>query len=295
MENIGRYRTESVLGSGAIATVWLAHDDDLNAAVAIKVLADKWAKDEDIRRRFIAEARILSQADSPHIVAIHRVAELEDGRPYIVMALADRGSLDDRLRQRALDRRQFTVEEACLMSKDIASGLQAAHALGVVHRDLQPSAVLFRTDPAGGSADDEIVMLADFGIAEAKAKTTIGTGAPPYMAPEQGEGRGDERTDLYRAGVILYELLAGRVPYAFDSLPAVVKAQAAGPPVEITLLRPDVPPALASALGRVLSHDPADRHDSAAEWKQALVRAEETPGPVGSPPHAAKEGPYPRG
>ncbi len=293
MDNIGRYRTERVLGSGAFATVWLAHDDDLNVDVAIKVLADNWAKDEDVRRRFIEEARILWQADSPHIIGIHHMDELPDGRPYFVMAVADRGALEDRMRQRAVDRLQFTVDEACDLSIDIASGLEAAHQLGVVHRDLKPSAILFRTDPAGRSPDDEILVLADFGIAKslARAKTTIATGTPHYMAPEQAEGRVDERTDLYSAGIILYELLAGRVPYAFDSLPAVVKAQAAGPPVDITLLRPDVPPALASALSRVLSLDPDSRFESATAWREALTRAEETPDAVSIPPPPAAAAP----
>ncbi len=285
MEQIGRYRTERVLGSGAFATVWLAHDDDLEAAVAIKVLADNWARDEDIRRRFIEEAKILWNAKSPHIISIHHMGELPDGRPYFVMEIADGGSLEDRMRQRAIDRLQFTVAEACGISIDIATGLEAAHALGVVHRDLKPSAVLFRSDPTG-RAGQETLVLADFGIAKslAKAKTTIATGTPHYMAPEQAEGRVDERTDLYSAGVIMYELLAGRVPYAFDSLPAVVKAQASGPPVDITLLRPDVAPALAHALSRVLSRDPDGRFDSAAGWKEALTRAADTPDAVPSAP-----------
>lgn len=271
MESIGRYRTKRVLGSGTFATVWLAHDDELDVDVAIKVLADNWARDEDVRRRFLDEARILWRADSPHIVRIHHLDELPDGRPYFVMAYADGGSLDDRMRQRAVDRRQFTVDEAVATAVDIAAGLEATHALGVVHRDLKPSAILFQSDPSGRT---EKLLLVDFGIAKslATSKTTAATGTPHYMAPEQAEGRVDERSDLYSAAVILYELLAGRVPYAFDSLTEVIKAQAAAPPVSISLLRPDVPEHLAAAIQRALSHDPDGRFATAAEWADAITQ-----------------------
>jgi serine/threonine protein kinase len=270
MDTIGRYRTERVLGSGTFATVWLAHDDQLDVDVAIKVLADNWARDEDIRRRFLDEARILWRADSPHIVRIHHLDELADGRPYFVMAYADRGSLEDRMRQRAIDRRQFTVDESVAIAADIARGLEASHALGIVHRDLKPSAVLFRSEPASGG---ETLVLVDFGIAKslATAKTTVATGTPHYMAPEQAEGHVDERTDVYSAAVILYELLAGRVPYAFDSLTEVVKAQASGPPTDIALLRPDVPPDLAAVIHRALSLDPDGRFATARDWRDAIT------------------------
>lgn len=282
MENIGRYKIERVLGSGAFATVWLGHDDELDVDVAIKVLADNWVHDEDIRQRFLEEARILWRAQSPNIVRIHHIDVLEDGRPYLVMALADQGSLEDRMTERAVSRRQFTIEEAVTTSLGIASGLEAAHALDIVHRDLKPSAVLFQSIPG---SDEPQLVLADFGIAKsiAQSKTTVATGTPHYMAPEQAEGRVDQRTDIYSAAVILYEMLVGRVPYAFDSLTEVIRAQAASPPVSIALLRPDAPPALAAAVTKALAHDPDDRFGSVAEWKQALTDS------LAAPPQAAAE------
>lgn len=298
MERIGRYRIDRVLGSGAFATVWLGHDDELDVDVAIKILAENWVHDEDVRKRFLEEARILWRAQSPNIVRIHHIDVLEDGRPYLVMALADQGSLDDRMRDRAVNRRQFTVTEAVDISVAIATGLEAAHALDIVHRDLKPSAVLFQSIPG---AEEPQLVLADFGIAKsiAQSKTTVATGTPHYMAPEQAEGRVDQRTDVYSAAVILYELLAGRVPYAFDSLAEVIRAQATAPPVSISLLRPDAPQALADALTKALSMNPDDRFGSATEWKNALksaMSAEPTPAmppPVTAPaaPAAAAEAP----
>src|SRR5947209_772599 len=100
VDRIGRYRTERVLGSGAFGTVWLAHDETLDARVAIKVLAENWARDDAFRQRFIDEARVLWRADSDHLVRVHTVDELPDGRPYFVMDYADRGTLEERMRAR---------------------------------------------------------------------------------------------------------------------------------------------------------------------------------------------------
>ncbi len=291
MENIGRYTVVRMLGSGAFATVWLGHDDELDVDVAIKVLAENWVHDEDVRQRFLEEARILWRAQSPNIVRIHHIDVLEDGRPYLVMALADQGSLEDRMSERAVNRRQFTIDETVDIGLAIASGLEAAHALNIVHRDLKPSAVLFQSVPG---SDDPQLVLADFGIAKsiAQSKTTVATGTPHYMAPEQAEGRVDQRTDVYSAAVIMYEMLAGRVPYAFDSLAEVIRAQSAAPPVAVGLLRPDAPPALADAVSKALSRNPDDRFASATEWKRALAAAssgevattpEEPPPPAPAP------------
>ena len=288
MESIGRYSIERVLGSGAFATVWLGHDDELDVDVAIKVLAENWVHDDDVRQRFLDEARILWRAQSPNIIRIHHIDVLDDGRPYMVMALADQGSLEDRMHERAVNRSQFSVQEAVDVGIGIATGLEAAHALDIVHRDLKPSAVLFQSVP--GQEESQLV-LADFGIAKsiAKSKTTVATGTPHYMAPEQAEGRVDERTDVYSAAVILYEMLAGRVPYAFDTLAEVIRAQAAAPPVAVGLLRPDTPPALADAIGKALSHNPEDRFAGATEWKAALTAVVADAPPPQPPPPVSPE------
>ncbi|MBI2169491.1 MAG: protein kinase [Actinobacteria bacterium] len=294
-ERIGRYRTERVLGSGAFATVWLATDEALDASVAIKVLADNWAHDEDVRRRFTDEARILWRADSDRIIRVHTVEELDDGRPYFVMAYADRGSLADRIAQQRSAGASFAVEEALGFSRDIAEGLGVAHALQIVHRDLKPSNVLFQSVPEHQGGGERLV-LADFGIARSLAQSrgrTIATGTPQYMAPEQADGQADERSDVYSAAVILYELLVGEPPFPFDSLGQVLRAQREQPVPRARARRADVPPGLDDLLTRTMSADPSQRPATARDWSAALHEVSENAGaaPVAGPPLGATMGP----
>jgi serine/threonine protein kinase len=265
------------VGSGAFATVWLAEDETLNVPVAIKVLAENWSHDEEVHRRFLEEARILWRADSDHIVRIHNVDTLPDGRPYFVMDLADRGTLHERMRGRVQAGGRYSIEEAIAISLAIADGLKVAHALGIVHRDLKPANVMFQSVPAHhGVTQDEKLILTDFGMAKSVARsrgTTIATGTPYYMAPEQTEGRADERSDIYSAGVVLFELLAGRVPYPYDSPGRLFAAQMSEPPTSITELRPDIPPALGETLHRALAVEPAQRWPRVEAWADALTAA----------------------
>ena len=131
---IGRYRAERIVGSGAFGSVWLALDEALGTWVAIKILAENWAHEEEIRRRFMEEARILWRADSEHIVRIHNVDQLPDGRPYFVMDYVDRGTLELRMRQRSAAGQPWSAREAIDIGLAIAEGLEVAHALGIVHR-----------------------------------------------------------------------------------------------------------------------------------------------------------------
>src|SRR4051812_13199055 len=152
----GRYTGERLLGTGAFATVWLARDEALDAPVAVKVLAENWAHDADVRRRFADEARILRRLESDHIVRVYDVSELADGRPYFVMEYADRPDLAARINERVQRGAQYGVDEALDLSLGIADALAIAHALEVVHRDLKPSNVLFRSVGSHlGDARDE--------------------------------------------------------------------------------------------------------------------------------------------
>ena len=274
MERIGRYTVERVLGSGAFGTVWLARDEAVDTNVAIKVLADNWVQNEAVRQRFIDEARILFQIESDHIVRVHTVEDLPDGRPYFVMEYADRGSLEERMTERLTPGGWFTLDEALALSRDIALGLKVAHVFGIAHRDLKPANVMFRSIPAHLAADtDERLVLVDFGIAKSLAtsgSTTIATGTPHYMAPEQSEGRADHRSDLYSAAVILYELLAGRVPYPVDSIGALIRAQSVADFPAIRTIRGDVTVELDAAIRRALAADPAARFADADAWLAAL-------------------------
>ncbi|MEX1008739.1 MAG: serine/threonine-protein kinase [Acidimicrobiia bacterium] len=285
-ERIGRYDAERVLGSGAFATVWLARDEALDAQVAIKVLAENWAHDDDVRRRFAEEARVLWRLDSDRVIRVHAVAELEDGRPYFVMDYADRGSLADRMKTRASEGRQYSIDEALDIGIEIAEALAVVHRLGVVHRDLKPSNVLYRTIGSHhGDTRTERMVLADFGVAralDAATAFTIAAGTPHYMAPEQSEGRADERSDVYAAGVVLYELLAGRVPYPYESVGAVMRAQLTETPAPISSIRDDAPAALDAALARALSAEPEQRYASATEWADALRSVRAVPVESGS-------------
>jgi serine/threonine protein kinase len=206
---VGRYRLDHVLGSGAFASVWLAHDDELDSHVAIKVLAPGLINDLDVRARFIDEARMLRRADSERLVRVHDIGQLTDGRPYFVMSYADRGTLADRLR----GKRPLGVPEALRLATEIARGVGVIHRMGIIHRDLKPSNVLFQTVPGG-----ERLLIADLGLAKAlihaSGAFTMPVGTPGYMSPEQTRLGGglDVRADVYGLGALTYHLLTGKPP-----------------------------------------------------------------------------------
>ena len=128
------------IGNGAFATVWLAYDEQLDSPVAVKVLADNWTEDDHIRRRFQEEGRYLRKVESPHVVSVYDAGELDDGRPYLVMSYADQGTLADRLEVEGL-----TVAQAMEVVRQVGAGLQALHDRDIVHRDVKPANVLFRS------------------------------------------------------------------------------------------------------------------------------------------------------
>jgi serine/threonine protein kinase len=284
LAHIGRFQVERALGSGSYATVWLARDEDLDARVAIKLLAENWSMNQDARRRFMEEARALRRLDSDRIVRVYEVGHLTDGRPYMVMEFADRGTLEDRLRLRGQLDQPFSVKEAVGLSLEIAECLIAVHDLRIVHRDVKPSNVLFRTVPRerqdalrrdGKPVASERTLLGDFGIArrlEGLLSHTMVVGSPQYMAPEQADparaGTVDYRSDVYSSAVILYEILTGRVPFSFDEPDELLRSRDDAPPIQT--LRHDVPPSLADVLSRGLDTDPARRFASSWEWRDAL-------------------------
>ena len=237
-----------LLGSGAFATVLLAHDDALDAPVAVKVLAENWAHRLDVHERFLQEAQILRRCDSPNVVQVYDLGDLDDGRPYFVMALADRGTLADRLARESLD-----VPTALRYATEAAAGVAALHDIGVIHRDVKPSNVLLRT----GRGGEERVLVADLGMAKETARAsgfTLTAGTPGYMAPEQITGEGlSVRADVYGLGALLHELLTGALPGRAE---------------------PDaVPGELAAVVRRALDPDPERRYADAGEFAAALAGA----------------------
>ncbi|MEU9479061.1 serine/threonine-protein kinase [Streptomyces sp. NPDC048191] len=256
LERIGRYRLERPLGTGGFATVWLAHDDELQAPVAVKVLAENWAHRLDIRDRFLSEARLLRRAGSNRVVQVYDIGELPDGRPYFVMEYADGGTLADLLAGGPLP-----VRHALALTAEAARAAAALHEAGIVHRDIKPTNVLLHTAPDGTRR----VLLADLGLAKSLAQAsvlTLAAGSAGYQPPEQAEpGEGiDERADVYSLGAVGYELVTGSVP---------------GPPGRVVpprRLRPDLGEDVERALLRALEPDRARRWPGAQPFANELDR-----------------------
>ncbi|WP_091107343.1 serine/threonine-protein kinase [Micromonospora citrea] len=262
---IGPYRIERLLGAGSFATVWLGHDPRLDSRVAIKVLAENWHHDLRVRERFLDEARLLRRLDDERLVRVHALGELPDGRPYAVLAWADGGSLRDRLAAGPIP-----VPAALDLLADIADGVAVLHRHGVVHRDLAPGNVLFRSAP-----DGERPLIADLGLAKALAAAsglTARAGTPGYMAPEQDDPFAivDIRADVYGLGRLGLRLLGG----------------GAERPGGAVRLRAGVPPEVAAVLRRATAARPADRHPDAAAFGAALRHAAGRPARYAAGPPA---------
>jgi non-specific serine/threonine protein kinase len=264
---VGPYRVLRRLGQGGMATVWLAHDERLDRPVALKFLHEERHGDANgapaagARLRLLAEARAAARLDHPHVASVFDVGESPDGRLYIAMAYCEGGSLAERLRAGPL-----APDDARRIARQLATALGAAHARGIVHRDVKPANVLF--DAAGA------VRLADFGIAKVAesdvTRSGIVLGTAAYLAPEQVAGeRVDHRADLWALGVTLYEMLAGRRPFAGPSPAAVLHAIVSTEPEPLARVAPGAPPGLVAVVDALLRKSPDARPADA----DAVVRA----------------------
>lgn len=271
---LGRYPVRRRIGSGAFATVWLAYDEQLDSPVAIKVLADNWTEDLHARQRFIEEGRFLRKVESPHVVSVYDAGELSDSRPFLVMSYADQGSLADRLELEPL-----TVPQVLHVIGEVGAGLHALHQRGVMHRDVKPANVLFRTVERDGEPRVS-AMLGDLGLGKAmdmSSRLTMIGGTPSFAAPEQARGEAlDARADQFSLAALAYLLLAGRAPYAHASLSAAADP---GPPPPLEAGLPDE---AATVLVQALSKDRDERYVDVPAFVAALTeslagRGEEPP------------------
>src|SRR5690349_24580051 len=266
----GRYKAEKRLGSGGMAEVWCATDDVLGRRVALKLLGSRFAEDDDFRERFKREAQAAAGLAHPNIVGIFDRGEW-DGTPYIAMELVEGRTLKDLVRERG----PLPTDVAVNLTIQILQALGYAHRRGIVHRDVKPQNVILDRE---GHA-----KVADFGIARSggtSEMTETGTilGTVQYASPEQAQGHPvSPRSDLYSAGVVLYELLTGRVPFEGESTVAVALKQVSEPPVPPSQLRPGISPALEAVVLRALEKDPARRFASADEFVAALEAARRAP------------------
>ena len=256
MPTIGRYEINRELGRGGMASVFEANDPRFGRSVAVKVLPREMLFDPAFRARFDREARTVAMLEHSGIVPVHDYGA-QDGQPFIVMRYMPCGSLAARLKNGPLQLRAM----ADIFAR-IGPAIDYAHAQGVVHRDLKPANILF--DNAGEA------YIADFGIAKiSESSATPGLtqgviGTPAYMSPEQWEGKTvDGRTDLYALGIILYESLAGRLPYVADSLTGFMKAHLFDPVPAILNAAPSFAAPLQQVVQRALAKRPDQRYPNA--------------------------------
>jgi serine/threonine protein kinase len=263
-ERFGRYEVIERIGIGGFASVFSARDPDLDAPIAIKVLAENHSADVEVRKRFVAEARVARRLGGDRLIGVFDLGETDDGRPYVVMELATGGTLRARLNRIG---RPSTASLLRLI-EELGDCMRAVHEKGVVHRDIKPSNLLLRA--AGSSSErrptelieeHERLVLADFGLARdisaGASAVTVGGGTAGYMAPEQADpnGKADVRADIFAATVVIAELTTGRHPERLD-LPSANVAEA-----------------IRAALTRGMALDREARPGSATAWREELLAA----------------------
>lgn len=260
-ETVSHYRILEELGGGAMGIVYKAQDMRLKRLVALKFLPPGLTRDPEAKKRFVQEAEAASALDDPHVCTIHDIDETADGRVFIAMSFYEGETLKKRIQRGPL-----ALADVVSLARQMAGGLAAAHETGIVHRDVKPANVMITTRGE--------VKIVDFGIAKLSGADLTGTGLSlgtvAYMAPEQFHGSVDARADLWALGVVIYEMLAGQLPFGGDSDAKTMNAVLTRSPEPVKALRGDVPPALAAIVDRALQKDPARRFASAREMLAAL-------------------------
>ncbi len=263
---VGKYKILAEIGQGSMGQVFRAHDPILGRDVALKTISAKVGADEEMRKRFHREAQAAARLNHPNIITVHDFGE-EEGCIYIAMELLDGVDLKDFIASGALKSMGARLE----VMNQILEALSFAHSRGIVHRDLKPANIhVLRTGK---------LKLMDFGLARigsATDTTQAGTvlGTPNYMSPEQVLGeRADFRSDVFSAGAVFYEVLAGRKPFDADSVHAVLFQVVHKDPLSLRRCAPEIPPPLVAVVEKALAKDAAQRFKDAGELKAALGRA----------------------
>jgi len=280
----GKYRVDRVLGAGGMGVVVAATHVELGQRVAIKFLLSAALSVPGARERFTREARAAATLRSDHIARVVDVGTLDGGLPYMIMEFLDGCDLGQHLARQG----PLGIDEAVGYVLQACDAVSEAHACGIIHRDLKPGNLFLTRKPNGAP----YIKVLDFGISKSTnvgadrfslTRTSDVMGSPIYMAPEQIRSARDvdARTDIWALGVILYELLTGRVPFPAQNIPQLCAMVLEQEPVAVTTLRADVPFELAATIKRCLAKAPADRFSSVGELMRALFPFGPAPASIG--------------
>ena len=277
-QQIGPYRVTGLLGHGGMASVYRAVQPSLQREIALKVMTDQQAAlDPQFAERFRREAAAIARLRHPNIVNVIDFGE-RPNLTYIAMELVPGGSLRD------FAGMVLPLDYAVPIVIQVAAALDAAHEQGIIHRDVKPANILFQDrgsqfDSEDGPKRPPWVMLADFGIARMNTERSLtqagtGVGTPEYMSPEQAMGhKVDGRSDVYSLGIVLYEMLTGRLPFSGKSAVQVAMLQVRSPLPSPRAINPTIPPAVEQVIVKACAKRPEDRYQSAGEFATALAAA----------------------
>jgi predicted Ser/Thr protein kinase/tetratricopeptide (TPR) repeat protein len=274
-ENVGPYRIVTQLGQGGMATVFKAYHPALDRYVAIKVLHPAFMEDPGFLARFEREAKVVASLDHPNIVPIYDYAE-HRGNPYLVMKFIEGETLKARM-----TRGPLAMQEGVRIVERVGAGLAYAHNKGILHRDIKPSNVLLAPDGAVYLADFGLARIAEAGESTLSSDTMLGT--PQYISPEQARGEKDldAGTDIYSFGVVLYELVVGRVPFSADTPFSIIHDHIYKPLPRPRDINPSVPEAVERVLFKALAKNRADRYANVEDLVSAFTQAvSQAPGKV---------------
>ncbi len=283
----GRYEVLERIGTGGMSLVYRARDLTLSRIVAVKILKQQWTEDADVIRRFHQEARAAASLTNLHVVQVFDVGREEPDIHYIVMELIKGRTLRETLDTTPV----LAVREAIAIAEQVADGLDAAHRQKLVHRDIKPQNILM--------AEDKTVKVTDFGIAYAAASGTLVNtssflGTVQYLSPEQARGKlVGPQSDIYSLGVVLFEMLTGRLPFNGESAIGVALKHLQDQAPDVRSIRPTIPESVSRVVARALAKDPADRYQTASAFRADLLRILDPEAAIDEAPSSALPVPVP--